>query len=105
MAHFRQLETKLADVEARHKQREADLQSLLEKTRTTASSDLSAMRVKYLFKLKHFVFFDGCGYNAIIEKKNAEINSFRAELDHMLQTIAKIHGHNAANGVVYVSEM
>jgi len=90
MQHFRQLESKLAEVEHRHKQRERDLQSLLEKTRTTASNDLIAMRVKY---------------NNIIQKKNMEIDAFRAELDHMLATIAAINGNNAANGVVYVADL
>ena len=34
-------------MESRHKQRESDLQVLLEKTRTTASGEISALRTKY----------------------------------------------------------
>eukprot|EP00026_Physarum_polycephalum_P019519 Phypoly_transcript_21574.p1 GENE.Phypoly_transcript_21574~~Phypoly_transcript_21574.p1 ORF type:complete len:203 (-),score=41.64 Phypoly_transcript_21574:34-642(-) len=89
-AQFRQLEAKLMDVEARHKQREADLQILLDKTRSTASSEINALRAKYA---------------QIVQKKNEEINTFRAELDHMLRTIATINNVNSDRGVVYFSNV
>lgn len=44
-------------------------------------------------------------YQAIIQKKNTEINTFRAELDHMLQTIATINNVNASHGVVYFQDV
>ncbi len=107
MTHIRQLETKISEMEARHRQRESDLQSLIDKTRSSASTTYSSMVAKYLFRFKKFFLknFDKRRYNNIIQKKNTEINAFRAELDNMLQTIAAINNVNSKNGVVYVSNV
>jgi hypothetical protein len=44
-------------------------------------------------------------YAQQMQKKNEEINAFRAELDHMLQTMAAIHNVNSDHGVVYFSNV
>lgn len=73
----------------RYAQREQDLSGLLEQTRMAAIQDMNATKAMY---------------QAVIAKKNDEINVFRTELDSMLQTLAQLNYRNAQHGVVYVSD-
>ncbi|ELU14616.1 hypothetical protein CAPTEDRAFT_180569 [Capitella teleta] len=75
MRHYHSLKCKIQEMEARHSQRERDLQQIIKNSHQAASMELSE---------------EADRWKNIIDAKNRETEKFRAELDSILDVLREL---------------
>ena len=75
MRHYQALKAKILEMEARHSQRERDLQQIIKNTHQAASLELTEEVDRW---------------KKIVDAKNRETEKFRAELDNILDVLREL---------------
>ncbi|KAL1781590.1 centrosomal protein of 162 kDa [Sigmodon hispidus] len=90
MRHFMALERKIRQMETRHKQREQELQQIIQQTRHVVETEQN----KEVEKWKR-----------LAQLKNRELDKFRTELDSMLDVLRELHRQGVVMPAALVHEV
>ncbi|KAM5256499.1 centrosomal protein of 162 kDa [Ctenodactylus gundi] len=90
MKHFMCLEKKIQQMEMRHKQREQELQQIIQQTHQVVETE----RNKEIEKWKR-----------LAQLKNCELDKFRTELDSILDVLRELHRRGVVVPVAFADEM
>ncbi|XP_054425648.1 centrosomal protein of 162 kDa [Pteronotus mesoamericanus] len=90
MKHFMDLEKKIKQMEMRHKQREQELQQIIQQTHQVVETEQS----KELEKWKR-----------LAQLKNRELDEFRTELDSILDVLRELHRQGVVVPVAFANEV
>ncbi|KAM5324397.1 centrosomal protein of 162 kDa isoform 2-T3 [Glossophaga mutica] len=90
MKHFMDLEKKIKQMEVRHKQREQELQQIIQQTHQVVETEQN----KEIEKWKR-----------LAQLKNRELDKFRTELDSILDVLRELHRQGVVVPVAFANEV